>query len=252
MDDDDALAPIAAAASRGRNALGPDRGRSPIRLGDPSEASARIVDRRSTRFLGFSLHADVRVAGCAHERREKLVRYMARPAIASPRLRIASDGDVIYGFKRTWKDGSKAIKLTPTAFLERLAALVPRPHMPLVTYHGVLAPNAALRPVIVKIPEPPEEAPEACEAPRQTQVPRTPGKKRRRKTKYYRWAELLKRVFGFDTLICDACKGPRKILAFITQPSVIRKILEHCGLATDEVVLAPARSPPGCEEEFFA
>ena len=123
--------------------------------------------------------------------------------------------------------------------------------MPLVTYHGVLAPNAALRPVIAKIPEPPEEAPEACEAPRQAQEP-SRNKNRRRKTKYYRWAELLKRVFGVDVLICDACKGPRKILAFITQPSVIQKILQHCGMPHDEVVLAPARSPPGFEDEFFA
>ena len=55
-----------------------------------------------------------------------------------------------------------------------------------------------------------------------------------------------------EALTCDACKGPRKIVAFITQPSVIRKILEHCGLAKDDVVLKPARFPPGCEEEFFA
>ncbi len=82
----------------------------------------------------------MRVADCNRERREKLIRYMARLAIASTRLRIARDGDVIYGFKRTWKDGSKAINLTPRAFLVRLAALVPRPRHPLVTYHRVLAP----------------------------------------------------------------------------------------------------------------
>jgi hypothetical protein len=55
-----------------------------------------------------------------------------------------------------------------------------------------------------------------------------------------------------QALICDACKGPRKILAFINQPSVIQKILQHCGLPHDQVVLAPARSPPGFEDEYFA
>ncbi len=192
----------------------------------------------------------MRVADCNRERREKLIRYMARLAIASTRLRIARDGDVIYGFKRTWKDGSKAIKLSPLAFLERLAALVPRPRHPLVTYHGVLTPNSALRPAIVKVPEP--EAP--CEA-RKSAPGATPERrenKPRNRSPYYPWAELLQRVFGFDVLICDACKGPRKIVAFITQPSVIGKILEHCGLANDDVVLTPARSPPGCEEELFA
>ena len=81
-----ALAQLDAAASRGRNALGPECGRAPTRLGNPREKQARIVDRRSTRYLGFSRHADMRVAGCNRERREKLIRYMARPAIASTRL----------------------------------------------------------------------------------------------------------------------------------------------------------------------
>ena len=102
---------------------------------------------------------------------------MARPAIASPRLRIASDGDV--RFKRRWKDGSRAIKLSPIAFLERLAALVPRPHRALVTDHGILAPNSALRPLIIKIPEP--QAPGEA-APRPKTEAR--GNKPRKRSKY--------------------------------------------------------------------
>ena len=153
----------------------------------------------------------------------KLMSFLRRHA-REERVRVGHPGAVcfvqrfdsallIYGFKRTWKDGSRAIKLTPTAFLERLAALVPRPHRPLVTYHGVLAPNAALRPVIVKLPEPPENL-EAHEAAKEERMPTSRGKKHRRKT--------------------------------------IQKILQHCGLPHDEPVLAPARSPPGFEDEYFA
>lgn len=50
----------------------------------------------------------------------------------------------------------------------------------------------------------------------------------------------------------SAANVVRKILAFVTQPSVIRKILEHCGFTSYEVVLTPARSPPGFEEEISA
>jgi hypothetical protein len=37
----------------------------------------------------------------------------------------------------------------PLEFMQRLAALVPRPRLHLIRFHGVLAPNARLRPDII-------------------------------------------------------------------------------------------------------
>lgn len=136
--DNDALVAIAAAAVQGRQALGASAGKAAARLGrDPN---TEVLSRRCTRYLGFSLHANVRVSGCNRGRLEKLFRYAARPAVATERLSIALDGRVVYKFKRRWKDGTSAIALEPLAFIERLAALIPRPRHPLLTYHGVLAP----------------------------------------------------------------------------------------------------------------
>ena len=39
--------------------------------------------------------------------------------------------------------------MTPLEFMQRLAALVPRPRLHLIRFHGVLAPNAGLRAAIV-------------------------------------------------------------------------------------------------------
>ena len=51
------------------------------------------------------------------------------------------------------------------------------------------------------------------------------------------WAELLRRVFEVDVLKCPRCGGGRmKIIATVTDPGVVRKILECIGL--------PARPPP--------
>ena len=41
-----------------------------------------------------------------------------------------------------------------------------------------------------------------------------------------RWADLIKRVFELDPLRCP-CGGTMRVVAFITQPRVIRKILGH-------------------------
>ena len=52
--------------------------------------------------------------------------------------------------KSPWLDGTTRIRMTPLKFIQRLAALVPRPR--LIRFHGVLAPNAGLRSAIVPGP----------------------------------------------------------------------------------------------------
>ena len=44
--------------------------------------------------------------------------------------------------KSAWRDGTTHIKMSPLEFMQRLAALVPRPRLHLIRFHGVLAPNA--------------------------------------------------------------------------------------------------------------
>ncbi len=59
--------------------------------------------------------------------------------------------------------------MSPLEFMQRLAALVPRPRRHLIRFHGVLAPNAKLRALVV-----PQEVPQ--EAPQEVpQVPETPA-----------------------------------------------------------------------------
>ena len=40
-----------------------------------------------------------------------------------------------------WRDGTTHLRMTPLEFMQRLAALVPRPRLHLIRFHGVLAPN---------------------------------------------------------------------------------------------------------------
>ena len=194
-------------AVQGRQALGASAGKEATRL--DRDPNAEFVSRRCTRYLGFSLHADVRVSGCNRERLEKLIRYAARPAIATERLSLAVDGRVIYKFKKRWKDGSSAIVLEPLAFIERLAALIPRPRHPLLTYHGVLAPASKLRSLIapMQLVEgdaacPKSEVPGSLDADAEQEP-----KPRPKTTKYYTWSELIKRVFLEDVLHCPECNG---------------------------------------------
>ena len=44
-----------------------------------------------------------------------------------------------------YRDGTTHIAMSPLEFMQRLAALVPRPRLHLIRFHGVLAPQARLR-----------------------------------------------------------------------------------------------------------
>ena len=42
-----------------------------------------------------------------------------------------------------------------------------------------------------------------------------------------RWAELLRRVFAVDVEVCPRCGGAARIIGFVTQPTVVGRILAH-------------------------
>ena len=50
------------------------------------------------------------------------------------------------------KDTTRENLTLPLSLLQRLAALVPRPRLHLIRFHGVLAPNAKLRKAVVPVP----------------------------------------------------------------------------------------------------
>jgi Putative transposase len=84
--------------------------------------------------------------------------------------------------------------MSPLEFMQRLAALVPRPRLHLIRFHGVLAPNAKSRSEI--IPSPVEQATEpACG---HAQAQGAPAR--------MSWARLLKRVFDIDIDHCPSGK----------------------------------------------
>lgn len=67
----------------------------------------------------------------------------------------------------------------------------------------------------------------------------TPPRQRRAPLK---WAQLLRRVFSIDVLRCPRCSTAMVILALISDPPVITKILRHLGLSTEPPPLSPARA----------
>jgi hypothetical protein len=55
---------------------------------------------------------------------------------------------------------------------------------------------------------------------------------------------LLPRIYAVFPLTCPFCHAEMRIIAFITEPSSVRQILEHRGEPTRPPRFAPARGPP--------
>ena len=65
------------------------------------------------------------------------------------------------------------------------------------------------------------------------------------------WAELLRLTFRVDVTRCARCiTGTVAIVAFITDPAVVRRILSHLRLPTELPPLRPARINPALDFDF--
>ena len=59
------------------------------------------------------------------------------------------------------------------------------------------------------------------------------------------WAQLIKRIYEVDPLVCPSCGAEMKVIAFITEHDVVDKILRHLKRRDEE---GRGRGPPGREE----
>jgi hypothetical protein len=220
------LRPLQAAAITYRIAFGPRAGQKVLTLRGAMPREDRARQPLCADIDGFSLHAAVRVEAHDRKRLEQLCRYITRPALSDERVQLNAAGQVELKLKTPWRDGTTHLVMSPLEFMQRLAALVPRPRLHLIRFHGVLAPNAKLRPLVVpqgpQVQEAASEAAAAAECEVESLQPR-PNR--------ISWARLLKRVFDIDMQRCPNCgAGELKIIAAILERPVIEKILTHLGL----------------------
>ena len=131
-----------------RIAVGPQQGRKAFMI-----RTLRPLDRpdpgleRVAKANGFSLHAGVNCEGHQKNKRERLCRYIARPAVAVPRLSLSSTGKVVYTLKTPYRDGTTQVAFDRGGHPSWISshgwppwpcAVRPKPRVNLTRYHGVL------------------------------------------------------------------------------------------------------------------
>jgi len=219
-----ALAGIVGASVQGRVALGPRAGARVRRLGDLRAPAVDTRGPRQAHIQGFDLHANVWVGAHDRARREQVCRYLLRPPLADDRLRLLGDGRVRVQLKRAWSNGTTHLLFEPVEFLEKLAALTPRPAINLILYHGVLASHARWRPAVVAYGRP---EPDTASGPMESPGAGDGEGRGVAKPRYWTWAALMRRAFDLDVLRCPRCAGRMELIGTIEDPAVIARILAH-------------------------
>ena len=206
------------------------------RRGLLSQERIELLD--SWRRSGFSVHNRVFVHPREGREFEALVRYMMRPPVSLSRLHFTPGShEVVYLPKAGHDDiePTEGERIDAMEFVARVLVQIPDPRRHLVRYYGAYS-NASRgkreKAAASADPSTPREAPE------DTAIPDGPYRAALRR----RWAELIRRVYEVDPLVCPRCGSEMRVIGFITQPALIDRILDHLR-RRDKIPRPPPLSP---------
>jgi len=161
----------------------------------------------SWRHTGFNVHSKVRAE--SKEEAERIGKYMIRPVLSLRRLSLdEAKGQVLYQYG---KNSTESECMDYLEFIARVTSHIPEKGQVMIRYYGLYS-NAhrgkkrktGVCPPVIK-----------------DEVSFTPSRG---------WAEMIKKVYEIDPLICPKCGGTMRIISFIKDHKVIDKIIDHLKL----------------------
>ena len=173
----------------------------------------------SWRRSGFSVHNRVFAHPGDGRDFEALVRYMMRSPISLSRLRFIPGGKQVVYRRKGGHDTAEPEEdetIEAEEFVARVPVQIPDPRRHLVRYYGAYSKRARgqrrrAEAQLEGTGEPEEHLPPPPE----------------RAALRRRWANLIRRVYETDPLVCPRGGAEMRVIGFITEPSVIRRILDH-------------------------
>ncbi len=159
---------------------------------------------------GFNVHSQVR----AQTKREveRVGKYMIRPLLSLKRLFFdETGGKICY---QHGKGIAEEERMDYLDFIARVTSHIPDKGQVMVRYYGLYSNahrgkkrKAGLHP--------------SCPPIIEDEVPFVPSRG---------WAEMIRKVYEVDPLLCPCCGGQMRVIAFIEDPKVIDKIIKHLKL----------------------
>jgi hypothetical protein len=175
----------------------------------------------SWRRSGFSVHNRVFAHPGNRGEFEALVRYMMRSPVSLSRLRFTPGSKGVVYARKGGHDPTVSAEgetIDAEEFVARVLVQIPDPRRHLVRYYAAYSNRARgqRRKAGAWVEGRASDGP-ADELP----PPAERAALRRR------WANLIRRVYEVDPLVCPRCGSEMRVVGFITEPGLIKRILDH-------------------------
>ncbi|MBC7362927.1 MAG: transposase [Candidatus Aminicenantes bacterium] len=174
--------------------------------------SEALVERiAGWRHPGFSVHSKVRAQ--TRKEAERVGKYMIRPLLSLERLSLDErEAKVCY---RYGEKPEEVERMDYLDFIARVTSHIPDKGQVTVRYYGIYA--NAHRGKVRKAQ--PVKHPFILVEEESPRIPRRG------------WAEMIRKVYEVDPLICPQCGGRMRIIAFLTDYAVVDRIIHHLKLS---------------------
>ncbi|MFH0799289.1 MAG: transposase [Pseudomonadota bacterium] len=173
----------------------------------------------SWRHTGFNVHSRVRAK--TKKEAERVGKYMIRPLLSLERLFLDErEARVGYRYGQEAKDLERMDYLE---FIARVTSHIPDKGQVTVRYYGLYA--NAHRGKVKKT------SLEAC--------PLRMAEEELRPIPSKGWAEMIRKVYEVDPMVCPQCGGKMRVIAFLMDYAVVDRIINHLKLT-----FAAERPPP--------
>ena len=216
------------------------------------EAHASLL---SWKHSGFSVFGGQRVLASDPDGLERLARYVTRVAMPTNAVTLREDGKAVLATPPDPHTGACQVVLDPIELVHALVTQIPDAGKHLVRYSGAYSHRfrgrvreleaAKAASVAAQTAKDAEgkvaEGEGASPPPVEPVTPAQPGSAEAKRRSS--WARVLKKVFAVDPRLCPKCRVPMSVVAWITDPVVIGRILEHRRKAGLESPF-DARGPP--------
>ena len=208
---------------------------------------------------GFSVDLSVKIPATSSRAREALAQYIARPPISLSKMLVEEhEASVLYRseYNPYFKTNEKLFPALE--FLVQLLQHLPDARSSLIRRYGLyssrsrgtwhrktylvrLAPEGWVRQheqhVPVTVDGAPGDCPDESVSAKQSRAAHRTAAVSQETARV--WARLLAKIYDVDALKCSRCGSPMKVLAVITDPTQVRRVLLH--------LIKTGAAPPGLD-----
>jgi hypothetical protein len=184
---------------------------------DGKITDAVIENMLSWHHSGFNVYCGPTIWPNDENALENLARYIIRACFSQERMTYIPSSASSFGAKVIYqsKDGKTSETFSAMDWLARLVTHIPNRYEQMVRYYGYYSNKSrGMR----------------KKAGSDDQVPALVKSGILSAAFRKNWARLIQKIYEVDPLTCPKCQGPMRIIAFIEDDWIIKKILKHLGL----------------------